>query len=548
MGKDKKRARASLWDRFDAWAASDAARELIRYQQGDRLPSYIQQAKGTPSYFQNPGRGRRFGRGGGISALGGGGRGKPTPGGRALRHVAGLWAEQGERDRAQARWEFEQRAIQGRWEVGEGRLQKQAALNQERAERAHRLKVFDGFRTLWENASKNSAERAHWKEMLGTYLGGLSPREREWLEPHMKGGPTDPEVIKEEFFDKKNPRIPPPRREEGETDPDYMARRAPWDKQDYVREWQKKRYMLGSEVVGPLQTLVPRGEDENGNTIFLRMPKDGPASYETRESSMYAKWEKTPYFGGKEKPPGTFKGSQGVERGKTELRDVGGQTFAYTQEYDHVRKKLLPMEVVPVGPSSLTREDLRLAIPKPAAGYPDFMVNWGQKPVDWDKDWTTAPNAGTRFYGSIYKFRKDQIKNQKDRSWEDLDKEVRRRLGRFWPGHTVRYKYEGEPSKDKPFGKNPQLEVIPGMVMYARDPGTEEEQKKTGKKKWIKIVWDSSSTMGALWGLNRDKDIYEPFMTRKEHLEYWDGDDIITVGEYRNLEGIEEGVMYGISR
>ncbi len=529
MAERKRRSRRSLQDRFDAWAAMDAARDLIAYQGRESQPSYIQRAIEMRLDRTRAGTERRA-RTAALESIKDAARGsrKRTPGRRALLHVAGLWGGQREKDekeaQEEARWEFQQRAVQGRWEVGEGRRQDAAAFQQDQARRARNSKVFNDFRTLWENASKNPAMRKHWKELLGTYLGGLSPREREWLEPHMKGGPTDPQVMKQEFFDEKNPRVPRPERREGETDQDYNNRVAPWAAQRYRRDWQNKRYMLGAEAVGPLQEIIPYGEDEDKNQIFLRMPKDGIATFETRADAEFAAIEKSGGHFGKldEKAPGHLQRSGWIERGLSTDVLNGNRKEVHTETYNWITGEK-EIEKVDIGPRDLVREDLRMAVPKPAKGYADFYVRLlgGKKP---DIVGTAEGDIGSRFYQIIHKFRVEQLKNISEKPTRRMDEALKEKLGGFWPGHTIRYKYDkGTVTTSKPFGENTVVEVIPGQPMYARKPGTED--------KWMKIIWDSNST--AIWAIDPIEDRYQPLMTRKEHIEVH-GVDLMTVGEYRD--------------
>jgi len=534
-----RRGASSQWDKRDAWAALDAARDLVAYQGREDKPSYIQRAIEMRYDRGRAGHRRRAGAAF-EDSVEEAGRGRPrrrTSGRKALLHVAGLRRGLEEREgreaEGQARWEFQQRAIQGRWEVGEGRKREVAGLKMEQDRRARNSKVFNDFRTLWENASTNPAMRKHWKELLGTYLGGLSPREREWLEPHMKGGPTDPEVIKDEQFVKKvgeRPDRPQLREGEAEDSPEYKQRMAEWYHTTQKYDWRRNKHR-GIEP-GKLQESMKVGVDDEGNSIFATKEGNNPAYMMNAKALKYREIEKELKM-----LPGTLEKTGGKQWGKITTKNIGHGIYSITPYFDHTTGKPgVKRELI--GQKPLKREDLRMSIPNPPQGFEDFQTSLiGGLPPD-----ETPKTEGGRMYSTAHTFRQKQMDNKGKKSTTQLDKEFRQTLEKLWPGHVVRYKYDKGTAKPSErtinpltwgkgsniFGDNPDIQLVPGNLSMVRHP------KKEGV--WIKVVYDS--TRGVIYAPDNDTDSWEPAMTDVEYNRKW-GEYPLSLSEYRAREGEE---------
>lgn len=430
-----------------------------------------------------------------------------------------------------------------KWEAEEERRRGVAAAQIEQAEKGQTLQVWDRFTKLWEKAGNDPAFGAHYTEMMKSFVGTLSPKNQEMLEPFMAEGPLSQNAVKEEFFDRKNPRIPRPERREGETDQDYNNRLAPWAKGEYRRDWQKKRFLFGAEAVGSAQEIIPYGEDENRNLIFLRMTKGEPATFETRASAEFTSIEESGGHFKKKMAKNSLRNNKGIEEGPTTYASAGNREYSYTQTYNWLTGKK-DVDRVDIGPKQLRRGDLTKTVADPPPGFEEFQLNLigGKKSGDVE-----GSTEGGRIYSMAFDWRYAQLQfRKKEQSIEELDYNFGKMLESLWPGYTVRYKYNKgtaqwrhwyEEGADNIFGDNARIEPVPGIYVGVRHPKFDEKGNK-GEGKWVRAIYDSTNQV--IYGLNPEKDRYEPAMSEMEYLNMWNGEGPIPIEEFEEWEGKQE--------
>ncbi len=467
-------------------------------------------------------------------------RGSNTSGLNALMRVAGLWQNYGEQEEKRRRQELEQRAIQGRWEVEEGRRQgtaatqrQVAALDQERAERAHTLKVWDRFTKLWEGAGDKPALNKHYTEMMKSFVGSLSEPNQRMLQPFMAKGPLDPREEADRFFlEKMGPRPGAPPLREGETEDSsaHKQRMAEWYHATQRYDWQRNKNR--DIEPGPVQESLKVGVDDEGNSIFAVKEGNNPAFMMNAKALKYRELEKELKM-----LPGTLEKTDGKQWGKIITKTIGHGIYSIAPYFDHTTGKPgVKRELI--GQRPLKREDLRMSIPNPPQGFEDFQTSLiGALPSN------EAPKTeGGRMYSTAHTFRERQMENKAKKSIGKLDREFRQMLEKLWPGHVVRYKYDKGTAKPSErtinpltwgqgpniFGDNPDIQLVPGTLSMARHP------KKEGV--WIRVVYDS--TRGVIYTPDNDTDSWEPAMTDVEYNRKW-GEYPLSLSEYKAREGEE---------
>ncbi len=514
----------SYWDSTDAHTAVMAARALIDYQGREDQPSYFQRSI-EMRYDKERAWVRKRAGAAFVRSI----EGKTSRGGKALMYVAGLWAKQGDKDRREAQWELEQRAVQGRWEVGEGRRQDAAAFQQDQARQARSLNIFNTWQNLYDNAAKNPAAQKHYVERMKAFVGILSPKDKKMLEPFMAKGPLDPREEQRRFFrDKMGPPPPLAQLEEGETE-NSSAYKQRWAESYFARkkyDWLEKKTM-GLEPGEFKESYVIGSED--GVTQYAVKKGDGAAYIIGADAYKWDQIEKELKL-----LPGTLERTEGKQWGAVVTKDIGHGIYSIKPYFDHTTGKA-GVERELIGQKPLKREDLRMSIPNPPGGFEDFQTSLiGGLPSD------EAPKTeGGRMYSTAYKFRENQMNNKAKRSAKMLDGEFRQMLEKMWPGHVVRYRYDKGTAKPSErtinpltwgkgpniFGDNPDIQLIPGTLSMARHP------KKEGV--WIRVVYDS--TRGVIYVPDEDTNSWEPAMTDAEYSRKW-GDYPLTLSEFKERE------------
>ncbi len=395
--------------------------------------------------------------------------------------------------------------------------------------------VLGDMTTQWR-ASKSAAMREHIQESMKAVWGTVPKKFQPMIAPYIKGSPLDEEREKVELFNKLDPPLSPPQQGDNQNDEQFQQEvdTTNWERSE--RDLRFKKYMGVAGAGERHPEALPYGTSEAGDFVYLRKGDSGIVERTTKlGSDIRAIEEKGGRFGGDTPlPRGTLIAHDLVEFASPKFKTEAGITFKIQESWDWK-----------TGTGGIEREEVGRQAPSPLEqamkrtpsppGFKDFsnafaidkggLEGNNLEVIVYDKErerrgnlikfWDAEPGFGpwekksekTRRLEEYKAYRKKKglpwsRKDAEDVLWKsyvnEMDQGFLRRIATKYPGFTAVLGREGEVEKGSPFGKNPQISLVPGQRMRLEKAGEPSAN----------IIYDSAND--TIWMQREDAD-WRPF-------------------------------------